>query len=184
MSGVLEKLRRARATTAKAMTTAQSDLASVRAAIATAHNALQDLEGRPVAFDLAAAELDKKLAELSEDGVSSFQLHSLMGRDEGRIDWSPREGDYWTMARHVLAGGQALRDRLMDDLRRRYGEDKGLTPEERDAERDRLLSEAFHLECLEEAMIRAASEAGVRIERRANAHPAAILAPLHQLPEL
>lgn len=184
MAGVIDKLRRARATTAKAMTTAQADLASVRAAVAAAHNALRDLEDRPVAFEMAAAELDRKLADLAEDGVSSFALQTLMGRDEGRIDWNPREGEYWTMARQVLVGGQALRDRLMDDLRRRYGDDKGLTPEERDAERDRLQAEAFQLECLEEALIRAASEAGVRIERRVNAHPAAILAPLHQLPDL
>ncbi|WP_103173253.1 hypothetical protein [Paracoccus sp. SY] len=181
---ILEKFRKAKASASQALTAARSSLADIRSQIASKQTELEGLDQRPVAFAEAVAALDTKLREQCEIGEYALKrmAHDLSGRIDGYSVFRTTHIEGREIALQTLLAGSAFRDALIAQLEAVYGNDPGLTSEERAAERERIEGELDDLEAMEEMLIREGAKAGIPIARRKDAHPGALLAPDSALP--
>lgn len=181
---ILDKIRKARASASQATAAARSSLTEIRNQIASKQTELDALDQRPVAFTEAVAALDTGLREQCEIGEIALKrmARELSGRLDGRPVFVARHIEGREIGLQTLLAGSAFRDAMIAQLEAVYGNDPGLTSEERAAERERIEGELDDLEAMEELVIREGATAGIPITRRKDAHPAALLAPDSALP--
>lgn len=181
---ILDKIRKARASASQATAAARSSLAEIRNQIASKQTELDALARRPIAFPEAVAVLDARLREQCEIGEYALKrmAQDLSGRIDGYSVFSTKHIEGREIALQTLLAGSAFRDAMIAQLEGVYGNDPGLTSEERAVERERIEDELDDLEAMEELLIREAATAGIPITRRKDVHPAALIAPDAALP--
>ena len=168
---------------AAGLTAAHISVADLRADLAEIEDGIEAVKARPMSRADAIAKARREINEAAEVGevlLKRAASEAALGTGRGVLDFVTDAGD----VRHLLAAvaGDQLIELFEAQAAARWGDDPGLTEDEREAELVRLHNEAFQLELAEEALLRQAAAAGLAIDRRPDAHPAAILAPASAMP--
>jgi len=168
-----------------ALTGAHTALADLRAEIAVLEDAIHRTEARPPAKADALAKARAEIAAAAEVG------EVVLSRGVSAVRVGLEDANYLTSIGNVgdvkgvvaLLHGDAMFDAISGLVDERWKDDPGLTAAEREEELIRLHSQKFTLELEEEALIRRSLAAGLRLERRRDVHPAAVLARDEDLPQ-
>ncbi|WP_041527331.1 hypothetical protein [Paracoccus aminophilus] len=168
---------------ADGLTTGQTAVADLRAEIVATEDRLERAKNRPQSKAVALDKARRDLAEAAEIGQTILRVHARAARSGVGGDLLDRVTDARD-ARALLAlvAAPQLLAAFETEASALWGDDLGLTEDEREQELTILHRELFDLELAEEALIRSAAVAGLVIDRRPDAHPAAVLAPDHALP--
>lgn len=181
--GAFERFRTARAGVADAMTAANAAVADLRSTLAEVEDEIEAVEKRPFSKAEVLAKAERDLADHAGVGrvlLKRAAQRAALGEGQDLLSLVTEPKD----VRAILAAvaGPAVLSVYAEEVAARWGDDAGLTDDEREAELVRLHQVAFDIELLEEKILREAEAAGIRIERRRDMHPAAILARDEDLP--
>jgi hypothetical protein len=153
------------------------ELAKLRERIAALKQQQADLERHPLPQSIAYERIDRFIAELREDRYRALP---------GGGDFAWPEYRTPTMANGMVGSidsmfaallGDTLRDALRAKVDAFYRQvPEGLSDADRAARAEELASTLFDAECAEEQLIVAAEESGLRLQRRGDADPRAMIA--------
>lgn len=162
-------------TSHKAAFAALEEIEGIRARVTEAKVVLAELAAMPVPQAEAEAALDAALARLSERGAEALTITSLT-RPRLHPDFAPELSHFDVVALLIGLNAQAVRKVVGAKLKAFYAGRAILAPAERDARAKKVGAELLELELAEEAAIRKAEQAGLPVDRRADADPRATLA--------
>lgn len=183
----MTRLFKARSAAAAAIADLHGTVHQARGIVAEKARALDTLDLRLSARADADGLVDQGVAEIAERGqyLAKLAARRVAGFGGEQPVFNLAIGDAAdALALVVAANPNAYAAAIKAGLDGIYPpDDQGLTEAERDAERTRLEAELIAAELVEEALVREAERSGIVLERRADAHPAAVLAPDAAMPE-
>lgn len=154
---------------------ALEEIEAARGRVAEAKVLLGELAAMPVPQAEAEAALDAALARFSERAAEALTVTSLT-RPRLRPDFAPELSHSDVVALLIGLHEKEIRKIVGAKLKDVYTGRVVLPPDERDARAAKIAADLLVLEIAEEAAIRRAEAAGVPVDRRADANPAAVLA--------
>ncbi len=138
------------------------------------------LVASPIPMEEAVSSLDNGLAALVADAASAIPLASLV-QPARQSALTIHDFPKAILAVAVAAGAATLRGQVVTRLEKFYRDKAPLTREAREAAVERADAEILALEFAEEMLIRQAENDGLRILRRFDASPEAVLDRLDAL---
>ncbi|QWG18711.1 hypothetical protein KMZ68_02090 [Bradyrhizobium sediminis] len=165
----------------------QRDLNGEKQAVVKQPVPFEDALARVIAdVDAKARAMDVRPAMRLKTSVNDYVSHRVGRHSEmqGHVEWPSAEEIVESGRRVEMDQGNALvswlfRDEIIArgtaELKKHYGNAKGMSAEERARRIAEIDAEILEAERQEEAFIRMAEDAGMTIWRRPNAHPLAVL---------
>lgn len=134
-----------------------------------------EIEAMATPREEALAALDAGLDNLADKAVEALSIASLT-RPARAPSFAPSvpEGDLFGLL--IAANREAVREIIVDRLDEFYAQHAAMSAADKAAAIVKIDAELLDLELAEEGAIRAAEAAGLAIERREDAAPAAVLA--------
>lgn len=183
--------------TRSAVTDAMDSLDVIRARVAEKRAELEEIRRAPIPVSEALANFDRWAADRAEDAVSrlrpehlvdpahpagELRLPDFSARVQGELHRAGDRADDLLWSLILATALPAVRNIVEEKLEAAVAGRECLTAAER-VERVTLAeAELLHLELSEEALVRSLEGAGLPVERRADASPAAVLCAQASLP--
>lgn len=183
--------------TRNAVTGALDDLDVIRAAIATKKTDVEALRRAPIPVSEALKAFDTWAANRAEDAITrlrpevlvdpnhpagELRLPDFSARVEGELHRAGDRADDLLWSLIMATAMPAVRSIIEDKIEAAVAGRECLTAAERVERIANAEAELLHLELSEEATVRALEGAGLPVERRADASPAAVLCAQACLP--
>ena len=160
-----------------AMDTLSDGLESVRREIAALHEEHEDVSMMPPPIETALKRVDEYVALLQRP-LESASAMEFMVAEEYRPPALLYNVDHFAVALGAEQYGKHLKKRL----REAYADQPGISDADRQKELARIDADLMAAELVEESLIRNAERAGITLQRRRDANPAAVLAADEALP--
>jgi hypothetical protein len=155
------------------------DIDSIREQIEKRKAERQHVAVLPVAKDIALAKLEEIVTSARNDKDASIVGVAQALRVPGSVPWI--DAIFNTQRIRSLVA-ESLRTAVAAEIARADAKQPGITDGDREQQLKAIDEDLLHLELVEESIIRAAEESGMKIPRRPDADPRAVLAPAQDLP--
>ena len=186
MKSVLKKL----TSTRTAVTGALDEIDVLRASIVEKRREIEGLRRAPIPTSEALANFDRWAADKSEDAIDrlrpehlvdpahpagELRLPDFSARVEGELHRAGDRADDLLFSLILATAMPTVRNIVEERLEQATAGRECLTQSERFERVERAQAELLDLELSEEALVRSLEGAGLPVERRADASPAAVL---------